>query len=132
MAHEHNFKEFPELTNNQMQFYYFISPHRQITESFDCRVSRVIDGDTIAVSWTGRDFDTTVRLSGMNAPELKTKGGKESKSWLESQIKDEDVRIIIDPEERVGKFGRILGQVIQQGINMNETSMRLGFSKVFE
>ena len=30
-------------------FYYFESPHRQITESFDARVNRVIDGDTIEV-----------------------------------------------------------------------------------
>ena len=30
----HDFINYPELTNNQMNFYYFESPHKQITENF--------------------------------------------------------------------------------------------------
>jgi len=45
----HDFKKFPELTNNQMQIYYFESPHKQITEDFKARVVDVHDGDTIKV-----------------------------------------------------------------------------------
>ena len=127
----HNFTTQPELTNAQMQFYYFLSPHRQITESFDCRVSKVTDGDTIQVEWSERDFPTTIRLAKINAPELKTQGGKESKSWLEGQLNNQDIRILIDQENRTGKFGRIIGEVIKGGININDESLRQGFSKEF-
>ena len=47
----HDFKNFPELTNRQMQVYYFESPHKQVTEDFRGRVIKVTDGDTIRVEW---------------------------------------------------------------------------------
>ena len=43
----HDFKLFPELTNSQMQIYYWDSPHKQITKNFMAKVLRVKDGDTI-------------------------------------------------------------------------------------
>ena len=127
-----NFKEFPELTNNQMQFYYWDSPHKQISESFDCKVVRVIDGDTILVRWSERDFDFPVRFIGINSPELKTEGGFASKSWLEEQIQDAEIHVIVNPLERVGKFGRILGEIVHAGININDASVVAGHSKVVE
>ena len=45
----HDFKTFPELTNNKMEIYYFESPHRQILEDFEGEVVKVTDGDTIHV-----------------------------------------------------------------------------------
>lgn len=126
-----DFNKFPELTNTQLQFYYFVSPHRQITESFDCRVVRVIDGDTIQVKWSERDFDFPVRLSKINAPELNREGGKEAKAWLEDQLANEEIRVIVNPVERVGKFGRILGEIISSGININQASLDAGHAKVF-
>ena len=125
----HDFDKFPELTNAQMQFYYFVSPHRQITESFDCKVARVIDGDTISVRWSERDFEFPVRFAGVNAPELNRPGGKESKSWLEGQIQDAEIRVIVNPQDRVGKFGRILGEIIHMGANINLESVKAGHSK---
>lgn len=126
----HNFNLFPELTNNQMQFYYLQSPHRQITESFIARVSKVIDGDTIRVKWTERDFDFPVRFININAPEM-SNGGGESKKWLENQIADEEVYIKVNPRDRVGKWGRILGEVFHMGINMNEMSLQSGMAFKF-
>lgn len=78
----HDFKLWPELSNRQMEMYYWQSPHKQITESFKAYVVRVIDGDTLRVRWKERDFDFPVRLINCAAPELDEKGGKESKSWL--------------------------------------------------
>jgi len=125
----HDFKRFPELTNNQMQFYYFDSPHKQITESFFGRVEKVIDGDTIRVTCNFRNFDFPVRLATINAPEL-NEGGKESRSWLESQIMGKEVEII-PTRTRVEKWGRLLANVMNAGMNMSEMSLMMGKSIVF-
>jgi len=52
----HDFKRFPELTNNQMNLYYFDSPHQQIAEDFDAKVVNVHDGDTVRLEVSWRDF----------------------------------------------------------------------------
>ncbi len=126
----HDFKLFPELTNSQMEFYYFESPHRQIREGFMAKVVRIIDGDTIDVRWQDRDFNFPVRLRDIDAPELK-EGGVESALWLEKQIKGEEVYIQIDSNLRVGKFGRIIGDVIFGGQSMSDLSLMLGYSVPF-
>ncbi len=128
----HDFKLFPELTNSQMQFYYFESPHRQITEDFWGEVVDVHDGDTIKVKWSERKKPIVVRLLGIAAAELDEVGGKESQSWLEQQILGEYLQIKIDPKLRVGKWGRILGTIISFGMNINQTSIENGYSEVFE
>ena len=69
----HDFKLFPELTNSQMQFYYFDSPHRQITEDFWGEVVKITDGDTIHVKWSEREKPIRVRFIDTAAPELDTK-----------------------------------------------------------
>jgi len=120
MFEQHDFKKFPELTNNQMQFHYFSSPHKQITEDFWCNVEEVIDGDTLRVKWLERDFPFRVRLLGVGSPELKERGGLEARDWLKSKIEGEEVLVIIDDRERVGKWGRLLGTIIHKGININE------------
>lgn len=120
----HNFKRFPELTNNQMGLYYFDSPHQQIAEDFWARVVRVKDGDTIQVRAAFRDFDFPVRFSNILAAELDEKGGTESQSWLESQILGKEVEIVINPKNRVGKWGRLLGEVKHKGFDIGELSIQ--------
>ena len=127
----HDFKKFPELTTSQMAIYYFDSPHQQITADFMGRVEKVTDGDTIRLSTDFRDFLTTVRMANINAPEM-SEGGKESKSWLENQIMGEEVLIKINPNNRVGKFGRIIGEIIHMGENMNQASLREMQAEVFQ
>ncbi len=121
----HDFKLFPELTNSQMQLYYFQSPHKQITEDFRARVIKVIDGDTIRVTTNFRDFNFPIRFFDLAAPELKEKGGKESKSWLESQILGKDVDIILS-KQRVEKWGRLLAKIFFHGMDIGEDSIRNG------
>jgi len=128
----HDFKKFPELTDSQMQLYYFQSPHKQITNNFRAKVAKVTDGDTIRVETDFRDFNFPIRFSNIAAPELNEKGGKESQSWLEKQILGEEVEIMIDPENRVEKWGRLLGDVHHGGFSMNEMSMIMGHSIPFE
>ena len=78
----HDFKRFPELTNSQMNLYYFDSPHKQITESFTAKVVKVTDGDTIRVKWDERDFTFPIRLSELAAPELNERGGVKAQRWM--------------------------------------------------
>ena len=125
---EHNFKNFPELTNRQMEIFYFDSPHKQITEDFRAKVVKVIDGDTIRVKWEERSFDFPIRLANLAAPELKESGGVESQKWLAEKILGKDVDIVLSPE-RVEKWGRLLAYVIDGGINMSEESRMFGMGQ---
>ena len=127
----HDFKRFPELTNSQMQFYYFDSPHRQITEDFFGEVVKITDGDTIHVKWSEREKPVVVRFIDTQAPELDEEGGLESAAWLEKQIMGEEVNILIEPKLRVGKWGRIIGRVIHMGIDINSSSIDNGFAVPF-
>jgi endonuclease YncB( thermonuclease family) len=126
----HDFKKFPELTNNQMQFYYFDSPHKQIQEGFLAEVVKVSDGDTIRVETDFRNFDFPIRLNGIDAPEL-AEGGRRSAQWLKNQLLGKEVYIGIDRTNRVGKFGRLIGNVILGGQSMSEASLMFGYSVPF-
>jgi endonuclease YncB( thermonuclease family) len=128
----HDFKNFPELTNNQMAIYYFDSPHKQITEDFRAKVVKVSDGDTIKVITDFRDFAFKVRLAKIAAPELNEEGGRESQQWLEKMIMGKDVDILIDPYNRVGKWGRIIGEILSGGFNVNEMAIIEGKAVDFE
>jgi len=132
MTQEHDFKRFPELTNSQMRVFYLESPHFQITRDFEAHVVKVTDGDTIRVTMEERDFSFPVRFLDIQAPELDEEGGEESKSWLEDLVMGEDVIIEIDPDNRVGKWGRLLGRIILSGLNINELSLLSGMSVPFE
>ena len=127
----HDFERFPELTNSQMELYYFDSPHKQITEDFSALCVKVHDGDTITVRWQDRDFDFPVRFSGINAPEL-SEGGDKSGDWLRQRIEGKNIDVIIDPTNRVGKFGRILGKVMHGGMDLSEEMVLLNLAHPFE
>ena len=128
----HDFKRFPELTNQQMEIYYFESPHKQITEGFRCKVAKVVDGDTIRVLWEQRDFDFPIRLLDINAPEMSEPRGKEVRSWLENQILNANIDVIINPRMRVDKWGRLLGRIFHRGMDMGDMMLRLGKVTTFE
>lgn len=127
----HDFKNFPELTNSQMDIYYFDSPHKQITEDFTAEVVKVHDGDTITVRWSDRDFDFPIRLADINAPELNQPGGHEARSWLEKRILNETIDIILS-ERRVEKWGRILGTIYHNGLNVAEEEIQRGLAQSWE
>ena len=124
--------EFPELRNSEVDTLYWESPHRQIFEDFFAICVKVIDGDTIRLRWEERDFDFPLRLLGIDAPEMNEEGGKESQQWLEGLILDEEIMIIMDRNQRVGKFGRLLGNVFHRGINLNEDLIRNDFATTFD
>jgi len=127
----HDFKRFPELTNGQMQFYYFDSPHPQITEDIRVSVIKIHDGDTITVRWDKRSFDFPVRFANVAAPELNESGGHEAQSWLESQILDEEITLEISPK-RVEKWGRLLANIRFRGMDMGELEIWAGHATTWD
>ena len=129
---EHDFVKFPELTDSQMGEFYFDSPHKQIVEDFRATVVKVHDGDTITLRWAERDFDFPVRFLNIAAPELNQQGGKESKDWLEGKLLGNEVDIQIDLNNRVEKWGRLLGKIQFRGMDTGEMSMMAGQSKSWE
>jgi len=124
----HDFVRWPELTNSQISFYYFESPHKQITEDFDAVVVKVLDGDTLTLRWPERNFDFPLRFSNIAAPELKAAGGLESTAWLKSKLEGKLVHIGINPKNRVEKWGRLLGTVYFNGLDVGIESILAGKS----
>jgi len=131
MVFEHDYKNYPELTNTQINEIGFTSPHKQITEDFYAEVVKVHDGDTITLRVDFRDFDFPLRFLGIDAPEMNA-GGDIARDWLKEQILGEEVMIQIDRNQRVGKYGRLLGRVISRGMDMGDAELRLGLVTTFD
>ena len=123
----HDFKKFPELTNNQMNLYYFDSPHQQIVGEFDAKVVKVTDGDTVRLQVGFRDFTFPIRMSNLMAPELNEKGGVRSRNHLKGLIEGAMVEIFLE-DERVEKWGRLLGKIKHKGFDIGEQMLADGFA----
>ena len=101
---------------------------------YNCTVERVVDGDTIDVVLDlGFDilYKSRVRLYGIDTPESRTRDkdekarGKMAGSFLEEAIEDgEKVIIQTKLKDSRGKFGRILGDVIVDDININQLMVK--------
>jgi len=127
---DHDYKNYPELSNKEIEEFGFESPHVQITEDFVADVVKVHDGDTITLRTDFRDFNFPLRFNSIDAPELNA-GGEDAREWLKGQIGGEEVEIKINKNNRVDKYGRLLGNVISRGIDMGDAEMRLGYAVPF-
>lgn len=93
------------------------------------KVTRIVDGDTIDVIFDlGFDvmYAGRVRLAGIDTPESRTRDkeekvfGKLAGAYLSEHIKKaERITIKTEYEDAKGKFGRVLGQVWCDGVNIN-------------
>lgn len=133
-----NFKDWPELPNKMLDFYYWHSPHKQMFETFNADVIRVHDADTVIVRIPERDFDFPVRFSNSSARELKETeerdtsfqlcaDGQTAQQWLENRVLGKEVTIILE-KSRVEKWGRLLGKVIFEGIDLGDELVTHGMS----
>ena len=97
---------------------------------YNCTVERVVDGDTIDVVLDlGFDilYKSRVRLFGIDTPESRTRDldekarGKMAGAFLENAINNgKKVVIQTKLKDSRGKFGRVLGSAIVDGLNINE------------
>lgn len=128
--YEHDYKKNPELTNVQLETLQFTSPHEQITQDFDAVVVKVHDGDTVTLKTDFRDFNFPLRMLDIDSPEMNA-GGEVTRDWLKNKILGQKVRIIIDYNNRVGKYGRLLGRVLYNGMDIGQEEIYLGLALQF-
>ena len=97
---------------------------------YACKVKRVVDGDTVDVILNlGFDimYKSRVRLYGIDTPESRTRNldekarGKMAGAFLKNAI-DTGEKVVIQTKlkDSRGKFGRVLGNIIVDGININQ------------
>ena len=98
---------------------------------YSCTVKRVVDGDTVDVV-LDLGFDIfhkcRVRLYGIDTPESRTRNldekarGKMAGAFLKKAI-DNGTKVVIQTKlkDSRGKFGRVLGDVVVDGININKS-----------
>ena len=86
-------------------------------------VKYISDGDTITVTNNKTNKKVKVRLFGIDAPEKTQEYGLESKEYLVSLIKD---KVIIIKGKTYDKYGRLLGTIYIDGINVNEMMVQTG------
>ena len=127
---EHDYVNYPELTNTQLNDFGFASPHQQIVADFRATVIRVHDGDTVTLRTTFRDFDFPLRFLDIDSKEL-NEGGEGAREWLKNKIEGQQVTILIDSQNRVGKYGRLLGKVFFNGMDVGEEELYLGLAVPF-
>jgi len=97
---------------------------------YSCKVERVVDGDTVDVVLNlGFDimYKSRIRLYGIDTPESRTRNldekarGKMAGAFLKNAI-DSGKKVVIQTKlkDSRGKFGRVLGNIIVDGININQ------------
>ena len=90
---------------------------------FTGKVVKVIDGDTVDVLNGGRAH--RVRLAGVDAPESGQPFGQRSKQNLLNLTAQKQTEVITDTTDR---YGRWLGTVIVNGINVNAEQVKAGMA----
>ena len=97
---------------------------------YDCQVTRVVDGDTVkAIICVGFDilYKSTIRLYAIDTPESRTRNldekarGNLAKYFLKDSI-DNGKKVVIKThlKDSRGKFGRVLGTIWVDGVNINQ------------
>lgn len=113
-------------------------------QEIECSLVRVIDGDTIIVDIVEGDEirRETVRLVGVNTPEIKynssneiitiDEGGDVSKEFLTEAIELEDyIYLNVDKKKERDSYNRLLAVLIIQNKNINEILLREGLAEIW-
>ena len=99
---------------------------------YGCTIIRVLDGDTLLA-----DIDLgfrityrqTIRLVAMNAPEIRTEFGPAAKRRLEELVMGKSfVRVTTTIHREFEKYGRVLGRIIADGVDVNAQMLAEGFA----
>ncbi len=98
--------------------YFFLDPANPLfpPEYQSGHVRHVVDGDTLVLSGTKE----RIRLWGVDAPELKEKGGQASKVALTQMVKGKDIRFIKIENDR---YGRTVARVFVKEKDSKQTEI---------
>ncbi len=88
-------------------------------------VVEVPDGDTLKLS-NGKTF----RLYGVNAPEVKEPYYEEAKTFTQNLVLNKEISFEQEENYKEDKFGRMLGYVFINGVNLNLELVRNGLARV--
>ena len=103
----------------------------KITDSFELIVTQVTDGDTFVGMKRGDAAATmTVRLSTIDAPEMREPWGEGAKSFLTNILGGKNGIVRVKP---IGfdKYGRLIAVVFRRGV-VNESIVRQGRAQLIE
>lgn len=106
---------------------------QQTAKGVLCPVTRVVDGDTIEVTFNGQK--EKVRLIGVDTPETvhPTRGeepyGKEASNYTKSRLDGQTVNLEFDVQER-DQYGRLLAYVWIGNELFNETLVKEGYAQI--
>ena len=120
-----------EFSNRQLADWGFLSPHQQIAGDFGALVVKVHDADTVTVKADFRSFTFPIRIANIDAPELNEPDGEEAATWLRSRLLGKEVVVKVNNKNRVGKYGRLIGEIYQGGFNVGEEMLMSGLVAKF-
>jgi len=95
--------------------------------SFEAKVIKVIDGDTISVT-DEQNKKVIIRLYGIDAPESKQAFGQISKKALSTAISAKFISVI---DHGTDIYGRMLGTVWLDGYDINASMVDSGYAWVY-
>lgn len=91
---------------------------------FNAKVLAVLDGDTVLIIRAGHKPEK-VRLLNIDAPEKAQPFGLQSKQSLAGMILKRQVKIDVPAHDM---YGRLLGQISLDGLNVNEEQVKRGMA----
>ena len=91
----------------------------EIPDQIVGKVTGVYDGDTF---WIDNKYK--VRLVGIDAPEEGTDAGLKSRNFLRDMILNKNITCDVDPLNKVGAYGRVLGYCSVDGVNINKEMIK--------
>lgn len=100
---------------------------------YKCNITRVVDGDTVdAEIDCGFDiiFKSRIRLYGIDTPESRTRDldekarGKLASKFIKDKIAKAELVKVKTKLDKKGKFGRVLGSIIADDEDLNESMVK--------
>jgi micrococcal nuclease len=98
-------------------------------------ILRVIDGDTVDAQVDlgfGVYIKRHIRLAGINTAKADTEVGIDATHYLTSKVLNRTVTLGVDAHRATEKYGRILGTLIVDGVNINADLVQLGFAVPYD
>lgn len=123
------FPSFPfesHIVNSQSETSKPTLPSDTLSEGVEISgpVNYIVDGDTLDVN------DIRIRLSLVNTPEIGEPGFELAKEFVEKLCLDKNGEVDIDDGQRQGSYGRDIGVVYCDGINVNSELMSKGHALI--